>query len=109
MPIQTPTSPWSVTDLKTNAAATATKAAESGKSHYVTMLIASMESGAAKKVEFKDGGTVKFTLYAAAAFPAIHFKPPLKITQGNLVSLSIAAGAGSVDGMVTIFGFTEEE
>ena len=109
MPIQTPSSPWSVTDLQTEGAATATKAAEAGKSHYVTMLIANMESGAAKKVEFKDGTTVLATLYAAAAYPPIPFVPPLKITQGALVSLSIAAGAASVDGMVTIFGFTEEE
>lgn len=109
MPIQTPTSPWSVTDLQTNAAATATKAAESGKSHYLTMATACMESGEAKPVELKDGDTVLHTFYAKQETPPLLFIPPLKITQGALVSLGIAAGAASVDSMVTLFGFTEEE
>ena len=109
MPIQTPTSPWSVTDLQTEGIATATKAAEAGKSHHVTMALASMESGAAQRVQLKDGTTVLATWYATFGSPPVYFDPPKKITQGALVSLNIAAGAGSVDGMVTLFGFTEEE
>lgn len=109
MPILNPPSPWTVTDLQTAGIATATKAAEAGKSHYVTMAIASMESGAAKPVQLKDGTTVLATWYASQDSPPVYFDPPLKITQAALVSLNIAEGAGSVDGMVTLFGFTEEE
>ncbi len=109
MPIQTPSSPWSVTDLQTAGIATATKAAEAGKSHYVTMALASMESGAAKRVQLKDGTTVLATWYATFGAPPVPFDPPLKITQAALVSLNIAAGEASVDGMVSLFGFTEEE
>ena len=109
MPILTPPSPWSVTDLQTAGIATATKAAEAGKSHHVTMALASMESGAAKRVELTDGTTVLATWYATFGSPPVHFDPPLKITQAALVSLNIAAGEASVDGMVSLFGFTEEE
>ncbi len=109
MPILSPPSPWSVTDLQTAAIATATKAAEAGKSHYVTMAIAGMESGTAQRVQLKDGTTVLATWYASQDTPPLYFDPPLKITQAALVSLNIAAGAASVDGMVTLFGFTEEE
>lgn len=109
MPIHTPTSPWSVTDLQTEAIATATKAAEVGKSHYVTLAISCMESGAPQRVQLKDGTTVLASWHAGPVSPPTIFIPPLKITQGALVSLNIAAGAASVDGMVTLFGFTEEE
>lgn len=109
MPIQNPSSPWSVTDLQTNAIATATKAAESGKSHYITMAAASLETGTAKRVQLKDGTTVLMTFYASQDSPPIYFNSPLKITQGALVSLNIAAGGSSVDGVATLFGFTEEE
>ncbi len=109
MPQQTPSSPWSVTDLQTEGIATATKAAEAGKSHYVTMALASMESGEAKKVQLKDGTTVLASWHVSQNSPPIPFDPPKKITQGALVSLNIEEGAASVDGTVTLFGFTEEE
>ena len=100
---------WSVPATATAGVATATKAAEAGKSHFVTMAHATMESGADKLVQLKDGATVKHSWYAGPNAPPIRFDPPFKITEAALVSLNIAAGAASVDGIVTLFGFTEED
>ncbi|KKN39101.1 hypothetical protein LCGC14_0746970 [marine sediment metagenome] len=109
MSIRTPVNQWIETDIQTAGIATATKAAEAGKSHWITKVLANMESGNGKRVQLKFGTTVKLTWYADAGTPDKDFGPGLKVTQGALVSVNIAAGAGGVDGVVGLVGFTEEE
>lgn len=97
---------WAVTATADNAASTATKAAESGKSHYVTSISGSFSAAAIKLLTLKDGTTVIGNHYVHNAF-GLTFPNPIKLTSGNLAELSLAAsGTAGVIGAVTLNGFT---
>lgn len=97
---------WSVTATADNAAATATKAAEAGKSHYVTSISGAFSAAAIKLMTLKDGTTVIGNHYVHNA-SGFNFANPIKIASGNLAELSLAAsGTAGVIGAVTLNGFT---
>lgn len=97
---------WTVTITADNAAATATKAAETKKAHYVTSIHASFLSAAIKLLTLKDGTTVIGNFHVHNQRDII-FPRPVRITMGALAEASLAAsGAGGNIGAVTMTGFT---
>lgn len=102
---------WTVVDSKTNATATATKAAASGKQHFITGISFSASAApvAAVTVQVKDGDTVldQFQIPAAAQAPLVHnYMPPLQITSGNAATITVAALGSAVVGTVVLKGKT---
>lgn len=99
-------STWSVTATADNAAATATKAAEAGKSHYITAISGSFSAAAIKLMTIKDGAAIIDNFYVHNALGLV-FPNPIKITAGNLAELSLAAsGTAGVIGAVNLHGYT---
>lgn len=99
---------WVAKDSKDNALATATKAAVSGSSHYITNIVADFSATATKTLQIKDGTTViaEFSVVDSAV---INLGAAIKITKGNAVSAELAAsGAGGTVGKVNLIGFTLE-
>jgi len=97
---------WSVTALSdANTAGSATKAASSGKAHYITGFSALVSDAATAAtptaVSLKDGTTSIWEelLPASSAIGTVitrTFPAPIKCTNGNAASInSAAAGAGS--------------
>ncbi len=97
---------WSVTANANNANAVVTKAAEPGKSHYVTYIGGSY-SGAVTGGELllRDGATTvgDYFVHDQRGIPLTF---PLKMTEGNEVSLALAAGGLGVRGACTLQGYT---
>jgi hypothetical protein len=102
---------WTVVDSKTNAVATATKAADSIKQHFLTGISFSMSAApaAAVTVQVLDGVTVidQFQIPAAAQAPLImNYVPPIQITPKNAVSVTVGALGAGVVGTVVLKGKT---
>lgn len=99
-------STWSVTTTADNAVATVTKAAESGKSHYITSISSSFSVAKIKLATLKDGATV-IGNYHVHNQRDIVFAKPVKLTAGNAAELSLAAsGTAAEIGAVTMTGYT---
>lgn len=97
---------WKAADSKDNAEATASKAAETGKTHYVTHVSASFSAAAAKLLQIKDDTTVIYEHYIVDS-AAVIFPTPLKITAGKAVSAVLApSGTAGTIGKVNLVGFT---
>lgn len=98
---------WSETTTADNAAATVTRAAESGKAHYITSIHGSFSAAiAGKLMTLKDGTTVKGNFHVHNQRDVV-FDNPFRITTGAAAELSMAAsGAGGTIGAVTMKGFT---
>lgn len=97
---------WSETTTADNAAATVTKAAEAGKSHYITSISGSFSAAAIRLATLKDGATTKGNFHVHNQ-REITFDKPLKITAGAAAELSLAAsGTAGVIGAVTMQGYT---
>lgn len=102
---------WTVVDSKTNATATAAKAATAGKQHWVTGISFSMSAqpAAAVVVQVLNGATVldQFQIPAAAQAPLVHnYTPPLEIPAGTAVSITVGALGSGVVGTVVLKGKT---
>ncbi len=100
---------WTVVASQTNATATATKAADATKQHYLTGISFSMSAAPAAPVtvQVKDGTTVldQFQIPAAAQAPLIlNYVPPLAITPGNLAEITVGALGAGVVGTVVLKG-----
>lgn len=93
---------WSVVVSQTNAPATATRAAATGKQHFITGFSFSMSAApaAAVVVEVRDGATVidQFQIPAAAQAPlVVSYSRELQCTTGNAATITVGAlGAGIV-------------
>lgn len=97
---------WTVTASADNAAATAEKAAATGKKHYVAHVSGSFSVAKIKLLQIKDGATVIWEGYVHNALTA-DFPVPLPVTKGNAVSAVLAAaGTAGEIGKVNISGFT---
>ena len=97
---------WSITTTADNASATATRAGESGKSHYITQVSGSFSAAATKLLTLSDGGTVIANLHVVNQRD-IALARPLKLTAGQAAAVTLAAsGAAGVVGAVTLSGFT---
>lgn len=97
------------TATASNAAATATRAAVAGKSHFVTRITAGFSGtapGTQILCQLKDGTTV-IGNYACPATGVldIRFERPVQITAGNACSLVLAAGGSGAVGNVTLNSF----
>lgn len=99
-------SEWSETTTADNAAATVTRAAEAGSSHYITGFTGSFSAAAIKLLTLKDGAAVKMNYHIHNSGGGM-FARPMKITAGAAAELSLAASgtAGNI-GAVTLFGYT---
>lgn len=99
---------WIAKDKQTNALATATKAAQIGKSHYITAVSGSYSAAAAGKLlQVKDGATVIAEFHVHNSFSHT-FPKPIWITAGAACSAELAAsGTAGVDGAVTLSGITD--
>jgi hypothetical protein len=97
---------WVASASADNALATATKAGEAGKSHYVTTITASFSAAATALLQVKDGAAVIAEHYVKDG-AVIALPTPIKITAGNAVSAELAAsGTTGTIGKVTLVGFT---
>ena len=99
-------SKWSETTVADDATAIATRAAASGKAHYLTSVSASYSVTNSGLLELKDGTTVlgSYHVYDSRDIP---FPKPLRVTTGASVSVELAAsGTPGQDGSVVITGFT---
>jgi hypothetical protein len=104
---------WTVVASATNATATATRAAQQSRTHYITGISFSMSAqpAAAAVVQVLDGATVidQFQIPAAAQAPLIHnYTPPVAITMGNSASITVGALGTGVVGTVVLKGKTFE-
>jgi hypothetical protein len=101
-------STWSVAGVAAdNALASAIRAAEAGKSHYITGVSAAYSAAVVGKLlEVKDGATVLHRTYVHSARD-LEWPKPLKGTAGNAVSVELAA-SGSLGqlGVVSLTGYT---
>ena len=100
-----------VATQNTNATATATKAAISGKTHFITgySVSCSAAPGAAVSVTITDGATTveRVELPAAAFAPiAVNFSSPIKCTENSAAAITCPAVGGVTRSTVTLRGFT---
>lgn len=98
-------SDWTQYATGTAALATATRAAEAGKSHYVTAIEASYGSAQIGTLTVRVGATVLF-VQAVHNQREIPFPTPLKIPVGESVTAELSAGAAGVVGRVALHGYT---
>jgi hypothetical protein len=97
---------WVVSASADNALAVATKAAETGKSHYITTIIASYSGTKTGLLQLKDGNNVILEHYVVNT-DVISLSSPIKITPGSAVSVELeASGTVGVVGKVNLIGFT---
>jgi hypothetical protein len=91
-----------------NAVASASKAGEAGKSHYITSVFASYTASLTSKgtLSIKDGITVIAEVDLESSRD-VTFGKPVKITEGNAVSAELSAsGTAGTIGKVNLTGFT---
>lgn len=97
---------WSEIDNQTNALATATRVAETGKRHQVTGVSGSFSAAAAGiLLVVKDGTTEIYREYIHNA-GGMSFPAPLDITEGAACSAELSAGGAAVIGSVNLNGYT---
>ena len=109
---------WSVTATSAaNTAGAATKAAASGKTHYITGFSVNVSDAAAGAtaagfaVQLKNGSTVIWTetLAASAAVGsriAVEFPAPIPCTSGAAASINCAALGASSKSNLNLNGYT---
>ena len=98
-------STWTVSAEATAAAATATRVAEVGKSHYIVAVVASYGVAQIGGLDINDGAVAVISTHVHNA-EVIALPRPLKATAGNAVSATLGAGAAGVVGRVNVIGFT---
>lgn len=101
----TPHAGWIEKGSATAATATATKAAASGKRHYLTHVSASCGAAAIAVLQIKDGVTVLAEISVHNA-EVLTFPTAVQITRGAAVSAELATCGAGVVGRVNISGFT---
>lgn len=99
-------SSWSITATADNAAASVTRAAVAGQSHYITSIAAGFSAAAIKLLTLADGAAVIGNFYVHNR-ETIVFPLPIKLTANQAAALQLAAsGTLGVIGSVTMTGFT---
>lgn len=97
---------WSITTTADNLAATVTKAAEAGLSHYVTSVAGSYSNAAIGLLTVKDGAAI-IGNYHAHDQRDVSLSRPLRITENSVLEVSLAAsGTAGIIGAVTVTGYT---
>lgn len=107
---------WRETANATNAAATATRAAEAGKCHYITgfSISASGTIAASVVAEIRQNGGATsrraFQIPNAAIPPIIYeFKRVIKVPVGLDADITLPALGAAIVGRVELVGFTRLE
>lgn len=89
-----------------NATASATRAADSVETHYVTGVDASYSDPASGLLTIKDGATVVWRGHVHDA-RELQFSQALRATEGNAVSAELAgAGTAGIMGVVSLQGYS---
>lgn len=96
---------WTETASASAATATATHAAEAGKHHYVTAVVASYDGGGSEAMVLRDGATAILTVQITDELD-IAFGHAIEITAGNAVSIELPTGGAGNTGTVFIAGYT---
>ena len=97
---------WVALGSADNALATATKAAEAAKSHYITAIVASYSTAKTGLLQIKDGAAV-IAEHHIVNSDMITLPTPIKITAGNAVSAElVASGTAGQTGKVNLIGYT---
>lgn len=97
---------WTETGSATNGTATATHAASSGDTHFVTTIVAGFTgSGNAADLTLSDGDSAIMTVTVHDDI-VLEFPYPIKLTTGNKAEATLGAGGSSVDGNITLGGFS---
>lgn len=97
---------WSVTASGDNAQAVVTKAAEPGRSHYITYIGGSYSGAVTGGELLLRDGVATIGDYFVHDQRGIALTFPLKVAEGNAASLTLAAGGLGVRGACTLQGFT---
>ena len=93
-----------------DAAASVSHAAESGKTHFLTGVQASYRGPQYKQVDVYDGASIKFSFHSGANKSVLLFPRPIKFTQGNKIVVEAAiANAASGNCYVNLFGYTKDD
>ena len=96
---------WVEYATATDAAATATRAAQAGRQHVVKAVTASFDQAAVALLTLRDGATVVWQGYVHNQ-AAVEFPSGVAATRGNAVSAELAAGGAGVTGAVALHGET---
>jgi len=115
-------STWTEYAAGSSGAATATHAAESNKSHYLTGFICSAQAASGSDPDMmvcaiKDDTTTIIQLTFQSSVidddapggdgPVVHsFASPIQITEGNETSIVLTGGAGGDKAYANLLGFT---
>lgn len=97
---------WTETATATAALATATRAAESGKTHYVVAVAGSFSAAQIAAMTLKSGTTAEANFYVHNQH-SLTFSRPIRLNAGEAAVLELGAGGAGVVGAVTLVGFTE--
>lgn len=108
---------WRETASANNGVATATRAAEAGKRHYITGFSISASTaitaaGVVAQIRRNGGGTVirEFNIPNAAIAPIIYeFKQVLEIPTNQSADITLSALGTGITGRVELVGFTTPE
>lgn len=107
--------PWTVTATSTaDAAASATKSAETGKSHYVTgymVVLRGANAGNDASVQVLNGATVMVQDYIGSGAVrgsriAVMFPFPVKVSANTSAVLSVGAAGAAAITELTLLGYT---
>ena len=108
---QTVRDDWTLTDEGVNTALTITKSGEAGRSHYVVLVSASQNGGGSSRprVDIKDGGTTIFSWFARdGAPPQLCGDRGLRITEGQTLTVTMAAAGSGNTGVLNVYGYTDD-
>lgn len=98
---------WVETANADNVAATATRAAETGKSHYVTSVSASFSASVAGALLTISEGAAEIARVYVHDHAEVSLPKPIEIAEGTAVSAELAAsGSAGVVGAVNLTGYT---
>lgn len=97
---------WTVSASADNALATASKAAEAAKRHYITAVGGSFSNAVTRLLQIKKGTDVIWEQYVVNSF-SHEFARPIQGDVNELVSAELAAsGTAGQLGKVNITGYT---
>lgn len=100
-------SEWSITTTADNAAATVTRPAEPGRTHYITSISGSFSAAVAGKLMTLKDGTTVIGNYFVHNQRDVSLMEPIRLSPNSLAELSLAAsGTATQLGAVTMTGFT---
>lgn len=106
---------WAISqDSTANSPQTLTRAAESGKTHYITAIEVSISGAAAGNdvsIELRSGSTKKWKGFIGSGLGSgvkygVVFTTPVELNVGEDANLVVAAGGTSVVTTANLSGFT---